>query len=485
MNNKISISTIFFGLFVIALTFYLAITFNVSKNEVHEYYQVYLGGERIGLISSDQELYDMIDEEQKDIKEKYNVEKIYPPSGLEVQKINTYKSNLMSTKSVYEEIKDLDPFTIEGYQVTVTSKDKKTSKSFYVLDRTALDKAIENTVIAFLSEEEYKAYLEGKQESEEEEKREITNVYFDQEVTIKKTYISTEEEIFTNADQLSMYFLFGTLDLGQTYTVKPSDTIESIAYANELGVSDLLVANPKIAGENALLAIGQEVTVASINPVANIVVESYDTSIEEVAYDTQVEYDKSLAADQTYVKQQGSKGLSKVTFATRYMNGVILQTKMVNEEVITEPVNKIIVYGGHNITYVGNSTYWAWPTTRPYRISSHYGYRIHPVYGYAKFHAGTDISGTRSDNIYAIQGGEVIHAGWSSGGAGNNVRINHGNGYISIYMHLKKPLVAKGDKVEKGELIGIMGCTGTCTGKHLHLQIERNGKTMNPLDLYK
>lgn len=484
MNKKISLSIIFSGIFVILLVVYLTFTFNVSDEVAREYYQVYLDGNKIGLIKSDQLLYDLIDKEQKDIKDKYGVDKVYPPSGLEVQRVNTYNTKLTKVEKIYEEIKDLEPFTIEGYQVTVSNKDDKSAKSFFILNKEDLDIAIDNTVTSFLTEEEYSDYLNGTYEKNEEEGKEITNVYFDQEVTIKKTYISTEEEILTNAEELSMYFLFGTLDLGDKYTVTGLDTIESIAYNNKLGVEDFLIANPEIVSENALLSIGQEVTVAAISPVANIVVESYDTSVEEIVYETKIEYDKSLAADQTYVKQEGAKGLSKIVYATKYMNGVILQTAMVSEEVISEPVDRIVVYGGHNITYVGNSTYWAWPTSRPYRISSHFGYRLHPIFHELRLHDGTDITGTKSDNIYSIQSGKVVACAYNSS-MGNYVRIDHENGYTSTYLHLAKQLVSTGDRIEKGELIGIMGNSGNSTGKHLHLTVTKDGKKINPMTLYQ
>ena len=189
---------------------------------------------------------------------------------------------------------------------------------------------------------------------------------------------------------------------------------------------------------------------------------------------------------QKYVKQQGSNGLSKVTFATKEMNGVILSSAQVSNEVITEAVDRIMVYGAKNVVYYGNTTYWAWPTVKPFRISSNYGYRVHPIRGEEHFHSGVDITGTSSKNVFAIQSGTVTVSatGWNSG-AGTNIRIDHGNGYSSVYMHLSKMLVKKGDKVEKGQLIGIMGCTGSCTGTHLHLTVYKNGSLMNPLNLYR
>lgn len=306
-------------------------------------------------------------------------------------------------------------------------------------------------------------------------------------MSIKKTYISTEEEIITNKDILKMYFLFGTTDLTGTYKVRADDTIESIAYNNKLGVEDFLVANPDIKGENALLAVGQEVTVAAIKPVSNIIVESFDTKMQTVEYDTDIEYDSNLSADESYVKQQGSNGLSKVVYATKESNGVILDTQFVSEDVITEPTKKIVVAGAKGVYYVGNTTYWVWPTSKPYRISSCYSYRNHPIRGQYHFHAALDITGTKSKNIYAIQSGTVISAFNDNGyhqGAGNNIKIKHDETYTSQYMHLAKTLVKVGDHVEKGQLIGIMGRTGSATGVHLDFRVFRNDKNINPFALY-
>ena len=485
MNNKISISGIIFGLLVSSLVIYMSLIFEPKKEQINEFYQVYLGGQKIGLINSKDELYNLIDKEQEGIKKKYNVDKVYPPEGLEVQKVLTYKTNLKTVEQIYDEINDIDPFTIEGYEVTVKKDDKKSK--FYILHKEDLDEAVRNTVLSFVKEEEYDNYLNGVEKDSNEEGRSITDIYFESDLSIKKTYISTEENIITNNDTLKMYFLFGTTNLTGTYKVKADDTIESIAYNNKLGVEDFLVANPDIKGENALLAVGQEVTVAAINPVSNIIVESFETEMQEVEYDTEIEYDNKLSVEETYVKQEGSNGLSKVVYATKESNGVILDSQMASEDVITEPTKKIVVAGAKGVYYVGNSTYWVWPTSKPYRISSCYSYRNHPIRGQYHFHAALDITGTKSKNIYAIQSGTVISAFNDNGyhqGAGNNIKIEHANNYVSQYMHLAKSLVKVGDHVEKGQLIGIMGRTGSATGVHLDFRVFKNGNNINPFSIY-
>lgn len=485
MNNKISISGVIFTLLISTLVVYMTLTFEPKKEKINEFYQVYLGGQKIGLIYSKDELYNLIDKEQEGIKKKYNVDKVYPPEGLDVEKVLTYKTNLKTAEQIYNEINDIDPFTIEGYEVTVKKDDKK--NKFYILHKEDLDTAVRNTVLSFIKEEEYDNYLNGVEKGNDEEGRSITDIYFESDISIKKTYISTEEKIIIDEDTLKMYFLFGTTNLTGTYKVKADDTIESIAYNNKLGVEDFLVANPDIKGENALLAVGQEVTVAAIEPVSNIIVESFETEMQKVEYDTEIEYDNKLSVEETYVKQEGSNGLSKVVYATKESNGVILDSQMVSEDVITEPTKKIVVAGAKGVYYVGNSTYWVWPTSKPYRISSCYSYRNHPIRGQYHFHAALDITGTKSKNIYAIQSGTVISAFNDNGyhqGAGNNVKIEHANNYVSQYMHLAKSLVKVGDHVEKGQLIGIMGRTGSATGVHLDFRVFKNGNNINPFSIY-
>ena len=485
-KNQKSYGLIFFSIFLCAYVIYTCLIFKPAEKKINKYYQVYLGGEKIGLIASEDELHNKINDEQHEIKEKYNVDKVYSPQSLEIREVSTYKNNLKSIDEVYEEIKDLDPFTIEGYEVTIKNDDKTKTK-LYILNKEDLDEAVKNTILAFVDEEQYDKYLSGTQEEVKEEGTEITSIYFDNEVTIRKAYISTEEKIYTNATELSQYFLFGTNELDETYKVKANDTLEKIAYNNQLGVTDLLVANPNLGGENALLAVGQEINVSPVNPLSGIVVESFETEYQDVKYDTKIEFDKSIGSAEMYVKQQGADGISQVTFASKSLNGQILSTAQVSSTTIKEPKDRIVVYGSQNVTYYGNTTYWAWPTVKPFRITSHYGYRVHPIRKTRHLHNGVDIAGVSSKNIFAIQGGTVISAQPSgyNGGSGKNVKIDHGNGYVSWYMHLSKVGVKKGDKVEKGQVIGIMGRTGSATGVHLHLTVYKHGELMNPLLLYK
>ena len=112
-------------------------------------------------------------------------------------------------------------------------------------------------------------------------------------------------------------------------------------------------------------------------------------------------------------------------------------------------------------------------------FTSPYGWRIHPVYGYQKFHYGVDLSAPQGTPIIASRSGVVTTATWDSGG-GNYVVINHGDGFSSIYMHMTHYIVKRGDVVSAGQVIGYVGSTGVSTGPHLHFSITLNGSYVNP-----
>ncbi|WP_024832285.1 murein hydrolase activator EnvC family protein [Ruminiclostridium josui] len=126
----------------------------------------------------------------------------------------------------------------------------------------------------------------------------------------------------------------------------------------------------------------------------------------------------------------------------------------------------------------------SWPTPGYTRISSPYGYRIHPIYKVRKLHTGIDIDAPSGATIVAANSGKVIMAGWN-GGYGNCVIIDHGGGLATLYAHQSKILVQVGDTLKKGDTVGKVGSTGLSTGPHLHFEVRKGGETTDPLTYYK
>ena len=133
--------------------------------------------------------------------------------------------------------------------------------------------------------------------------------------------------------------------------------------------------------------------------------------------------------------------------------------------------------------YTGSGKF-QWPCPASSRITSYYGYRIHPVYKTRKFHSGIDIGAGYGSAIVAAESGTVMMAGYN-GGYGKCVVINHGSGITTLYGHASSLLVNVGDKVTKGQTIAKVGSTGVSTGNHLHFEVRVNGTTTDPLSYVK
>ena len=118
------------------------------------------------------------------------------------------------------------------------------------------------------------------------------------------------------------------------------------------------------------------------------------------------------------------------------------------------------------------------------RMASGYGPRIHPIYKTKKFHAGMDFSAKTGTPIYATGDGKISKVKRSRRGYGNHVIIDHGFGYKTLYAHMSRYIVKRGEKIKRGDVIGYVGNTGTSIAPHLHYEVHHNGKKINPVNFY-
>lgn len=137
-------------------------------------------------------------------------------------------------------------------------------------------------------------------------------------------------------------------------------------------------------------------------------------------------------------------------------------------------------YGSSTSKSYSNNPY-SWLVSHPLpdmnRVSSNYGGRT--MGGRAENHSGLDMSAPSGTAIYATGPGVVTKSGWGTG-YGQYVEINHGNGYLTRYAHASRLIARVGDKVQAGEHIANVGCTGRCTGPHLHYEVVKDGQRKNP-----
>ena len=497
----------FIVLFVGAILFCVGVG-SRSLGSPNEVYQVYLNGQKIGLIESEQKLLDLIDQEQVSIKETFKVDKVYPPTGFNIEKVLTYSNDITDTVDIYNKIKDSEPFTINGYVVTIyyqkntdeeSDEEDKPPLKLYVFDPEIVNKALREVANTFIGKNELLAYEEGTQTEITETGSIITSAYFDETITIKEAYVSIEDKIFDSEVELTQYLLYGTTEEQKKYTVKVGEDLKKIANDNKLNIAELLIANPKYPSGDALLAPGDVLNVGLINPLINVTYRKTEVSDISAAYETEYVDDSSKYVEYLEIKQKGKEGVTRITKDVKYTNGEMINVNITKQELVKAPVNKVIVRGTkkHN-TYQGTAPSpitagdFMWPTNIPYVITTHFEYR------WGSFHKGIDISGTGwGSPIYSSTDGVVISTyngcapkgslgNKCGGGQGNNIKVSTSLGYDIIYMHLMPTiLVQPGQKVTKGQVIGYMGASGGSTGYHLHFEVDVAGtrNAVNPCKL--
>lgn len=483
MENYQKIVTIIISGIILCLIFIVSAFDNAIKfNEASRIYKVYLNGGMIGSITDKDELYELIDSRQENIKNKYNVNNVYPPNDLKIVPSYSYSTTLNDLNTIYNKIEDMDDFTIKGYEVRISNENTGKSYTVHVLNKKVFEEAITKFVLAFIDEDKYQDYISGV-------KRELTDIgltyqsmYIAEKISIKEQYVSVNEKIYLDAQELAQDLLFGFDAKMSTYEVKEGDTIESISEANNLNVQEFLIANPSYASENSLLSIGTKVNITLIDPILTFAYSVYEISEVELAYEKIVETDDTKPADYSEITQPGVTGLSRITQHYEVVNGEPSnQTIIDSEEKLREKVNQITtkgkVYkpsGNKFTTYVDTGGSWGWPTESPYVITSYFAYR------WGRNHNGLDISGTGDGSkIHAASAGTVVYtySGCASftfnnacgGGYGNHVIINHGNNVYTLYGHLTNNIKAYvGQQVSKGAVLGYMGNSGRSYGTHLH-----------------
>ncbi len=455
-------------------------------------YKVYLQGKTVGYVKDKTLLEEYIDKEQSELKVKYGVDRVYPPNDLDIVKEVTYNKKIYTEAEIYNMIKGISPFTVNGYTIFIKGTEEQDEthkyitedKKIFVIDKDLFTDCAKNLVNIFISQTDYDNFINHTQPELNPTGTLIEDIYIKNKITIKEGRISTEEKIFTDKDELNQYMLFGTNEKQKEYIVRDGDNISDVAFANNLSVQEFLIANPDFTSENNLLYAGQKVNLGLINPQFKLVEEDHVVSMQAIKYETKIEYDENTLVGSDRVTQQGEDGLAKVTTKIQKVNGQVESSIQASSEIIKPPVTRIIVKGSKVIPNVAIDGLWAWPTTSTY-VSSGYGYR------WGKFHLGIDIGGQCGDPIYAANNGTIDRATYN-GTNGNYIYIKHNDAgdHYTVYAHMGSMAVSPGQSVQMGQYIGTMGRTGLATGCHLHFSLTSGNPwsgshiDYNPMSLY-
>ena len=317
-----------------------------------------------------------------------------------------------------------------------------------------------------------------------------------EKMSVPKGIIKTKDEIrsIIGLDSLENLneLLLRDASLTKEYTVE--DISEMFSEIDCITQTDICLALP---AEN-VYHIG-DANLASVDGVQDAAVDNTalhfsSRAMEEVSVvmpcDEEIVYDDTLPQGKKTLERAGAYGIKKVVYDVSYIDGVEQTRALVSEEIVKEPVSKILrvgtkktgslqkfVYASPGNTPAGAMGYFIFPTSGT--LTSNFEGRN--LFGSYEFHGALDIASKKGTPIYAADGG-VVTLAQPFDTYGNCIIIDHGDGLQTLYAHLDAYCVKEGDIVGQGWKIGEMGKTGRATGTHLHFEVRLNGNRVNPLD---
>ena len=357
MNKKQKGITVLITILSIAIMLLIGFG-NRLKDSSKTVFQVYLNGQKLGLINNQEELLNKINEEQTDIKTTYGVDKVYPHNNFDIIRYKTYEEEITPVEEIYNKVKDKGDFTIKGYTISITKKKTEESDEkklfIYVLDTEIFKSALEMLITAFVDKEDYQNYINNTQEEITNVGQIIEHMYFEESITVKESNISIKDKIYTDATELGQFLLFGKEQASKKYTVQKGDTIAGVAEANQLNTQEFLIANPRFKSKDSLLAIGEEVSVDLISPVLTLVEELHVVEDTEQVYESEEIRDNSKPYDYREITQAGITGIVRTTQEVKMTNGERSQgTVLISSVTIREAVNEIATIGKARPTVSG------------------------------------------------------------------------------------------------------------------------------------
>ncbi|QUI21811.1 peptidoglycan DD-metalloendopeptidase family protein [Vallitalea pronyensis] len=292
---------------------------------------------------------------------------------------------------------------------------------------------------------------------------EIQDVSFVESVEASEVYVNSERIV---EKEEAVEKLQSTTEEKITYQIQSGDTLSEVANDNDMGLSDLLKINPEVTTAS-LLQIGQELNLMIPKPTLSVVVK------EKVAYEDDIEAPIEYQEDNNEYKdyrktiQEGESGIKKVTANVIYTNGLETGREIVSQEILVEPIKSIIAVGTRKLP----------------RFSKPVNGELTSLFGprWGSIHRGIDLRASVGTSVKASETGTVTFASWS-GGYGYLVKIKHADGFETYYAHNSKLYVKVGEKVNKGDVVAASGNTGNSQAPHVHFEIRRYGKPLNPLN---
>jgi len=297
-----------------------------------------------------------------------------------------------------------------------------------------------------------------KEIEELENKLVVAEQYIDgtqEEITVKETEVAERTEVFENR-------------LRQIYQQGDVNILEVLFQATS--INDLLTRFEFLkrlaANDTDLLAILES---------ERTILENKKQDLENKKADLlALKSSRQTKSQQLQIASARQKDLVKEIESQKESYQKMLDDLEEQSKIVADTIRRMQSTGGKSPSWL------QWPTPGQTRVTSIYGWRIHPINRNKSFHTGVDIASPYGSNIVASANGKVILAGWQ-GAYGNTIIIDHGGGLATMYAHQSQFLVKAGDTVKINQPIGKIGTSGWSTGPHVHYEVRINGDHVNPM----
>lgn len=439
---------------------------------MRDVYKVYVDNEMIGEVSSpDVVKWAIVEELERKSKAYPDVEWELESDGVRIEKETVFKGEANDPETAEALLAVLEPkavgveVVVDGKAVAVV-KDEETAQRILDRVKSEFELADAPAGLTVLSADPPQARDD---DVLSEGKPELISSRIIEPVQLLR------REILPN-DIMDEQAVIEMLIQGDTkptkYIVQEGDTPIGIAKKLDIPLELLYLKNQENRDlvERDLIRPGDELDLTMQQPAVTI--ETIERVSETIAvqYETIYEEDSTMRKGQTQTIREGEKGVKKITYLLTKVNGLLMEEEAVDEVILKEPVPAIVKRGTKVVLGEGTGKF-SWPVLSP-TVSSNFGKR------WGRQHKGLDIT-SKNKTVMASDTGKVTYAGYKSD-YGNHIIIDHKNGYQTLYAHLSQISVKKGDIVEKGDKIGVMGTTGRSTGVHLHFEVIVNGVAKNP-----
>lgn len=414
-------------------------------------YVLAVDGEEIGFLpkSSLQELTEFIADMKDNAQEAFQMEVVFNEQ-LEFTACRRLEKK-QALDTIKDELRQRLSYSTYGYILTVNGTE----------------------TVALHSEEDYTEVMQIMKDTYLKDKEDTTLRDFTIQAEIDFIRRPVAPDEIVSVEDAANILLAG-LPRQQTHLVARGESLWSISQANNMTVEELEAANPQI--KNRQIKPNDELKLVKTEPLVDVLTVEEVKVTERIPFMTIYVNDNSMYTAQTKVKTAGRTGEKEVIYHVTKENGVETARVKAGENIIREPVNKIVAKGTKPAPKTGTG-HFIWPLASGGTITSHFGPR------WGKMHYAVDIAAAAGTPIRAADGG-VVKTSAYKGSYGNLVVIDHGNGYSTYYAHNSRLLVSVGERVVQGQTIALMGSTGNSTGSHVHFEIRKNGTPINPLNFF-